>query len=406
LPPDSGPEVDAMRAHQWWIAGAVLLAGVASARPADPQWPLAETYLHAGELAKGEQALEAALAARPKDDQVRFGLGVIRFAQGVERLGQALHEYGVKSEHASAPFLRIPVPPNPDPAPIRYQAFRRVLDDFRRDLAAAEHTLAGVTDEAVRLPVRLAKVRLDLNGDGNGTDELASILKKLLRRDNPDFLKGNPDFLVGFDRGDVAWLRAYCHLLMGMLDFYLAFDTEPMFDAWARDVFARPRVRAAAKDARDPWRVVRVAEPARLGRFRRHLLRVCELNRETWSAVRAETDNDHEWLPNPKQTGVLGLPVRDEMIDAWLGMVGELEAVLQGKKLLPVNLLWQTGGKGLDVKALLDDPPARFDFDAITQRGPAAKYLANGPAADLNALFRVATVFDGPLSVAYAAWFN
>jgi hypothetical protein len=79
---------------------------------------------------------------------------------------------------------------------------------------------------------------------------------------------------------------------------------------------------------------------------------------------------------------------------------------MEGKKLLPVHLLWKTDGKGLDLRKLLDDPPAEFDTEAIMKWGPAAKYLANGPSADLNALFRVAQVFDGPLAVAYAAWFN
>jgi hypothetical protein len=242
---------------------------------------------------------------------------------------------------------------------------------------------------------------------GRPTDDLAAVLKKLLRQDTLEFLQGNPDFLVTFDRGDVAWLRAYCHLLAAMLDFYLAFDTEPFFDAWAAEVFAEPKVRAAAKDnPGDPWRVVKVAEPRRLGRFRQHMLKVCDLNRETWRFVRAETDDDHEWLPNPRQKGVLRLPIRDEMIDAWLGMVGEVEGLLEGKTLVPVHLLWKTDGKGLDLKKLLDDPPAEFDTGAILARGPAAKYLANGPAADLNALLRVARVFDGPLAVAYAAWFN
>ena len=45
---------------------------------------------------------------------------------------------------------------------------------------------------------------------------------------------------------------------------------------------------------------------------------------------KAETDDDHEWLPNPKQKGALGLPVRDEMIDAWLAMMAELEVLLNG----------------------------------------------------------------------------
>src|SRR5688572_26462881 len=111
-----------MRTVPFWAAILATAAWVAPARPAYP--PLAEPYLHSGELAKGEQALEAALAAAPKDDRARFGLGVVKFVRGVERLGQSLHEYGAKSEHASAPFLRLPVPHNPDPAPIRYAAFR------------------------------------------------------------------------------------------------------------------------------------------------------------------------------------------------------------------------------------------------------------------------------------------
>jgi len=397
-----------MRPAALWFAAIATAAGAAPVRASDPPPPLAETYLHSGELAKGEQALEAALAAAPKDDRLRFGLGVIRFARGVERFGQSLYEYGLKPESAGGPFLRLPVPANPDPAPLRYATFRRALDDFRRDLAAAEEPLARVTDDTVKLPLRLAKVRLDFVGDGKPTDDLGGLLRKLLGRNDPAFLRGNSDFLVCLDRGDVAWLRAYCHLLMGMLDAYLAFDTEPGFETWAGTVFAKPRPRAAReKNDNEPWKVIKVAEPARLARFRVHMLKVCALNRETWKYVREEQDDDHEWLPNPKQTGVLGLPVRAEMIDAWLDMIGELEAVLEGKKLLPVNLIWrQTGGKMLNVKALLEDPPAAFDVDAIIAKGPSAKYLENGQVADLDALFRVLRVFDGPLGVAYAAWFN
>src|SRR4029079_229014 len=90
-----------------------------------PPPPLIEQYLHSGELAKGEQALEAALATNPRDDQIRFGLGMLKFVRGVERLGQSLYEYGVKSESTDIPFLRLPVPKNPEPAPITYTALRR-----------------------------------------------------------------------------------------------------------------------------------------------------------------------------------------------------------------------------------------------------------------------------------------
>ena len=95
------------------------------------------------------------------------------------------------------------------------------------------------------------------------------------------------------------------------------------------------------------------------------------------------------------------------MVEAWLGMIGELEAVLEGKKLLPVGLLWPaTGGKGLNLKTLLEDPPEQFDFDAIGKGGPAAKYLEKGDEVKLDVLLRVVRVFGDSLSVAYAAWFN
>ena len=100
-------------------------------------------------------------------------------------------------------------------------------------------------------------------------------------------------------------------------------------------------------------------EPARLGRLRRHLTKVTELNRETWKNIRAETDDEHEWLPNAKQQGVLGLPVRDNMIDAWLTMMAELEALLNGNRTLPKIYLSKTG-QGLNLRKLLDEPPEKI----------------------------------------------
>src|SRR5229473_1837882 len=105
---------------------------------------------------------------------------------------------------------------------------------------------------------------------------------------------------------------------------------------------------------------VKVKEPARLGRYRKHLRRVAELNRETWKHIRAETDDDHEWLPNSKQNGVLGLPVREEMIDGWLAMIAELEALLDGKRTFPRIFGFEKNGKGLNLKKLFEHPPEKF----------------------------------------------
>lgn len=98
----------------------------------------------------------------------------------------------------------------------------------------------------------------------------------------------------------------------------------------------------------------------RLGRFREHMVQVCRLNHETWTYIRAEQDNNLEWLPNPRQTGVIGLPVTEEMINTWLGMIDEMEALFEGRKKIPA---WAMGfispptKQGLNLKIVLDDPP-------------------------------------------------
>jgi hypothetical protein len=261
----------------------------------------------------------------------------------------------------------------------------------------------------VTLPLRLADVKLDLKGNGVPTDKLLDILKKLMPANQFDFLKGNPEFLVKFDRGDVAWLRAYCHLLSAMLDIYLAIDGKFIFDMVGNDHFEKPK---GQSDQRPDLfsMIVKISDPGRLHSFRKHMLKVCELNRETWRFIRAERNDDHEWLPSPKQKGVLGIPVTDEMIDGWLQAIGELEGLLKGDKLLvpgfPVEV---RNGSGFNLKTFLDDPPAKLEIQRIMDKGIDDRYL--GKLTDANqfddrVFNRVMAMFGDSMRVAYAAWFN
>lgn len=378
--------------------------------------PLVEKYLHSGELARGEQVLESALLVAPKDDQARFGLGLLQVVRGVERLGQSMYEYGL-TESDSTTFLRLPLAKNPDPTPVTYTAFRRVLDGFARDLAVAEATLAGITDDEVKLSLRLTNIHLDLDGDKQAETTLGEILKKL---GGPRFRfpENNPEFQVSLDRGDVAWLRAYCHLLMSIVELQGAFDGEQAFDLTTSANFAKPKVRFKRKDPDDwselegVWKVIVVKDPARLGHFRKHLLAVCELNHETWRYIRAERDDDHEWLPNSKQTGVIGLRVTDEMVDGWLGMIDEFKGLMDGtKRFSPALVQLITGQKtdnlGLSLKEVLDNPPDTFEWEKIRNAGINAKYLVRaGANVDINKFLRVTQIFDNSLAVGYAMWFN
>jgi hypothetical protein len=79
-----------------------------------------------------------------------------------------------------------------------------------------------------------------------------------------------------------------------------------------------------------------VSEPKRMQSALAHLESMIDLSRESWKLIQAETDDDHEWLPNPEQTGViLNVRVRQEMIDGWHEFLNEMEHLLKGTKLIP-----------------------------------------------------------------------
>jgi hypothetical protein len=378
---------------------------------ADPPPPLVEKFLHDGKFADGETACLLAVEANPKDDEARFGLGVIQFLRAVENLGRALHEYGAEADKTTLPFLRLPVPKNPSPSALSYKSFGRVLDAFAADLTRAEATLAAVKDDKVKLRLRLAAVKFDFGGGEKERITLAEVLNTV-NGGRFDFLKKNPDFRIHFDRGDVAWLRGYCHLLSAFVEAYRSVDEEVGFADRMKGIF--PKVEEGKKADADWTSGLKVVDAPRLRRFRLHLVAVCELNRETWKHIRAETDDDHEWLPHPKQTDLLGLPLTNERIDAWLGMTEQLEGLLKGEQLLSgafVRLLVpeHPAGQGLNVKKVLDDPPADLFNVERFRKGIAAKYLEaeeGKKAVDVNALFAGLQLFLDPFGFAYAARLN
>src|SRR5437762_1598949 len=134
----------------------VALSLSLAARPAAADAPLAEKYLLDGKLTEGAKALEGRLKEAPKDDQARFGLGVLQFFQTFEHLGGSLHKYGLRTEKAflqPPPQIREFLPQNPNPEMLTYTAARQLLQTFLDDLAKAEATLAEGRDPAAKPPL-------------------------------------------------------------------------------------------------------------------------------------------------------------------------------------------------------------------------------------------------------------
>jgi hypothetical protein len=409
-----------MQPRRLWMAALLIL--VTGLRVGAAERPDAEKFLHEGKLGDGETALVEHLKRSPTDDQARFGLGVLQFLRAVENLGQSLDRYGTGLNPRLAsniPFLRLPVPPNPNPEKLTYELSRKIFSDFEARLAKAEATLAGIKDDAVKLRLRLGLIRLDLNNDGKAEDPFHAILAAYLGA--PAATGGEGDFPVAFDRGDVAWLRGYCHVLSGMCEFVLACDARDLFEHTAHLFFANPETPyklLSARDERvddadftseilDAVAVIHLMrlpmrEPERMARAKAHFEKMLALSRESWKFILAETDDDLEWLPNPTQKGVLGVPIRAEQIDVWLAFVAEAEALLAGKKLAP---FWRgRGDQGVNLKRVFDEPKT-FDLVLWIQGSAALPYLEKGPLTDRNVWDRLMRVFGGEL-FGFALWFN
>jgi hypothetical protein len=423
-------EMTTMRRLVATLLVTTFLLGAHTGRAA-PEGPLAEGYLLEGELAEGEGALLAALERDPKGTQARFGLGATQFLRGVERMVQSFHRYGLRDVGGGVvPFLRLPVPFNPDPEPVRYEDLRAIFAAWIEDMSRAEATLAKVDDPGVKLPLHFGLIRLDLDGDGKSTDEetLWRIYERFNRQSGRPGAdvgvsgEGAKGFVIAFDRGDVAWLRGYCHLLTALAEVYSAHDSRELFDHAAHLVFARPRtpfdfLRRPEKGPRDfdatevvDWvatiHMVRlpVAEPRRMASALEHLDAMIGLSRESWQFYEQETDDDCEWIPNPRQqTMVPGVRVTDEMIGAWKEFLGEAEALLAGKVLAP---FWRDpgGNRGINLRRVFVEPGG-FDLVPWVQGTAAAPYLEEGSITKPEVWRRFQRVFAGEF-IGFALWFN
>lgn len=399
----------------------------ASAVAADP--PRVESFLIAGRLADGERELAAHLQAHPADDQARFGLGVLQFLQAVEHLGQALHRYGALSSRTSArlrvPFLRLPVPENPDPDQIRDADFRRMLQALVDDLARAERTLTAIQDRTVKLPLHFARIRLDLTGDGRATEEetLWRIYAAVSRNGGAgqEFSPADAEaFVIAFDYGDVHWLAGYCHLLSALAEMALTYDGESFFNAIAPHAFARPAqpllneeitIRADNRwneDIADAIAAIHlcrfpVKEPQRGTAALKHLEAVIRHSRLSWLAIQEESDDDREWVPNPRQSGVIpGVRVSQEMISGWHTFLDEAEQLLRGEKLVPH---WRLKGEyGINLKRVFTEP-REYDLVLWVHGAGVAPFVERGLCTRQETWDRLMQTFQGQF-IGFAVWFN
>ncbi|MFM7886081.1 MAG: hypothetical protein ACKPCM_05195, partial [Pseudanabaena sp.] len=145
-----------------------------------------------------------------------------------------------------------------------------------------------------------------------------------------------------------------------------------------------------------------LAEPQRMMTILNHLKSVIRLSRESWQSILAETDNDREWLPSPKQNSVIpDIRITDDMIKSWLTSLDESALILDGKKNLP---FWRDSKLTLDFARIFTEPRA-FDLVSWVQGTAATSYLEKGTVTDWRVWGDMLNAFGGNL-FNFVVWFN
>ncbi|MDJ0774901.1 MAG: hypothetical protein QNJ49_15985 [Mastigocoleus sp. MO_167.B18] len=381
-----------------------------------------EQYLTTAKFQEGEAVLLSKLSENPSDDNMRFGLGVVQLMGGTERLMQSLHRYGLQQNSVTQlfPILRLPVPVNPQPQPVTYEDTRNILQNLLNDLDKVKNTLEPIKDDRVKLPLRIGLTRMDFNADGKleANESFWKTFSLLTGMRATETTARN--FAIAFDAGDVVWLKGYCNLLSAMVQFVLAHDTSKLFESTAHLLFAKPQIPypflisereafgfsiANISDFVALIHLINfpVVEPERLTAALQNLQTVTALSRQSWKLILAETDNDREWLPNPKQKAVIpNAVVTQPMIDSWLSFLDEADNLLTGKKLVP---FWRKREvRGVNLNKVFTEP-RQFDLVLWVQGTAAAPYLQFGKQTDASVWQRLLQVFRGQF-FQFAAWFN
>ncbi|MFB9952437.1 hypothetical protein ACFFP0_26640 [Rhizobium puerariae] len=340
-------------------------------------------------------------AAASLPDDEKFGLGGLEMLAAVEQALQSRWKVGLSEDLGWLPLMRLPIPENPAPEPFDAAIVSQIFRQAVTGAGAAETYLSQIPDDSnFKLEVDTADLWFDINANGkrDAGESFAEVMGLASPADiqqpaNPGETPSIPSIVIRFDLADAHWLRAYAHLIAGIGETVLAYDPT---DAIRNVVQSRTRIAelgairssgmfdfagiadmvAIVKNALDQ----QPDKPA-LARAHGHLLAMVTENRAFWRFAEAEADNDAEWIPNARQTSALGLEFPQRTADLWLGVLADMEALLEGRLLAPY---WQLGDQaGINVKRMFLEP-GPVDLVNWIQGQDALRYAENGPVMTLD----------------------
>lgn len=230
------------------------------------------------------------------------------------------------------------------------------LGDAEAQLALVEADLAvAALHQGMSMELCLACWEMDWNGNGRIDDRDRRLLEIEEDAKGEPIHEGDPRRrpTFRFDDGDVAWARAFVSFERAALDVLLAYDWSELASL------------AGRRRDRPPQIVVHLREPGRIAQAKQRILEGLEHSDAERRAYLAETDDDREWVPSPRQSNhPMPLAVDQGLYDTWEGAVGDVRRLVEGDEGLHLGDALKLAGERsrvpihgyLDVGRMLSHP--------------------------------------------------
>ncbi|HPV40469.1 MAG TPA: hypothetical protein PKX40_04755 [Spirochaetota bacterium] len=200
------------------------------------------------------------------------------------------------------------------------EAVRRMVAEFVQvdsDLEKASRC------DDVFLDLAPALWMIDWNGDGDIDSRDRSLLEIELDADGKKLSEDDPRRrpLYRYDVGDVHWARAFVNFQMAALNIALAYDWSIINTLMTDGFRGLIEIR------------IKMLDKTLIALARKEILTGLECAEQARLAYLAETDDEREWVPNPRQKNhPMPLPVDEELYKTWDGVLKDVRKLVTGEE--------------------------------------------------------------------------
>lgn len=367
-----------------------------------PLAPVPEVSAISAEVgAAGITPTLARLVALPSPTpEERFARAGLEFLAGLEGLAKMRARVELPRDlEWFAPFLA-PIAPTDAARPLAPGELNAATEAFVAAMERATAALGTIPEGAefgFALNARDLWFDFDDDGQRGPTEDAAALLQAIVLGSVRPEEEGVPP-IIRFDTADAAWLSAYSHVMAGAGEIALAFDLETSLSK------AR-RTQTALQALSDPGGIPPLAEydrwidplaiffetlshqpdPTRTRAAAAHWRAMIVDNTRFWHLVAQETDNQAEWIPNDRQSSMLGIEFPQGLGETWQQVLADGAALLDGSRTVP---FWRSSDVGIDVAAWLENP-APLDLPGLAQGWALAPYFSKAPVIDAQSWSRL-----------------